>query len=41
MAPAWAGPAVEELRREVDELTSRQAIKAWLDHALNEGIDPL
>jgi hypothetical protein len=41
MAPGWDGPAVDELRRQVDELTSRQAIKAWLHHALNEGIDPL
>ena len=41
MAPGWDGPAVDELRRRVDELTSRQAIKAWLHHALNEGIDPL
>lgn len=38
---AWAGPAVQQLRRDVDLLTSRPAISAWLDRALEKGIDPL
>jgi hypothetical protein len=41
MAPGFRGPGVDELRRRVDELTSRQAIARWLDRAEAEGIDPL
>jgi hypothetical protein len=38
----WAEtPAVETLRQGVDGLTSRQAIGAWLQLALEHGIDPL
>ncbi|NEI52692.1 hypothetical protein GR217_34300 [Rhizobium leguminosarum] len=40
-APAWQGPAVDELRKAVNGLTSRQAIADWLAEALREGIDPL
>ena len=32
---------INELRRRVDELTSREAISAWLATALDMGIDPL
>jgi hypothetical protein len=39
---AWARDGVvEELKRDVDGLTSRLAIQAWLDKALDVGIDPL
>jgi len=41
MHPGWLGPGVEELRRGIDGLTSRQAIERWLDRALSENIDPL
>ena len=33
------GPALRALRRDVDKLTSRAAIDAFLDRALDEGID--
>jgi hypothetical protein len=39
MAPAWMG--VEQLRRDLDGLTSRAAITAWLDTAAHLGLDPL
>ena len=35
------GPDVSELRAEVDGLTSRAAIAAWMRKALLAGIDPL
>ena len=41
MAPAWQGPAIDALRAGIDGLTSRQAIRRWLDLALDENIDPL
>jgi hypothetical protein len=41
MAPAWHGPAIDALRAAIDGLTSRQAIRRWLDIALDENIDPL
>lgn len=40
-APVWHGPSIEQLRAEVDGLTSRAAIAAWLDRAELAGIDPL
>lgn len=40
-APAWQGAGVELLRQAIDRLTSREAIDEWLEHALDEGIDPL
>jgi len=41
MADGWHGPAIDALRAAIDGLTSRQAIRRWLDIALDEGIDPL
>lgn len=41
MAGPWRGPAVPELRRRIDDLTSRAALDRWLDDALDAGIDPL
>lgn len=41
MAPAWMGPEVDELRASLDGLTTRGAITAWLDQAMDAGIDPL
>jgi hypothetical protein len=38
---AWRGPAIDDLRRDVESLTDRAAIKRWLDRAEAEGIDPL
>jgi len=39
---AWGRDGVvEELKRDVDGLTSRLAIDAWLYKALDVGIDPL
>lgn len=35
----WVG--VDALRRDVDQLTSRAAIHAWLALAMAKGIDPL
>jgi hypothetical protein len=40
-APAWRGPEIEELRADIDGLTSRAAISRWIDRAVTEGIDPL
>jgi hypothetical protein len=40
-ANVWVGPEIGELRRRIDGLTSRQAIKQWLDDALEQNIDPL
>ena len=37
----WKGPAVEGLRRAVDSIRSRDDIQAWLETALEAGIDPL
>ena len=41
MAPVWRGPGVEVLRAGIERLTSKRAIDIWLDHAIEEGIDPL
>jgi len=38
---AWHGPEIDKLRARIDGLTDRQAIEAWLDDAIDEGIDPL
>ena len=40
-APAWKGPMIDVLRTQIEELTTRDAIAAWLDRAMDEGIDPL
>lgn len=39
MAPVWLD--VDDLRRDVEGLTTQEAIHAWLDRALDQGIDPL
>ena len=41
MADGWQGPSIDALRAAIDGLTSRQAIRRWLDVALDENIDPL
>lgn len=40
-APGWIGPEVAMLRVTVNALTRRADIDAWLDRALDAGIDPL
>jgi hypothetical protein len=40
-APVWHGPAINDLRAGIDGLTSRQAIRQWLDEAAEAEIDPL
>jgi hypothetical protein len=40
-APVWHGPAIDELRRAIDGLDTRQAIEKWLELALEAEIDPL
>lgn len=40
-ADVWKGPVIGELRRRINDLTSRQAIEVWLDDAIDAGIDPL
>ena len=37
----WAGPDIERLRADVDGLTSREAIDAWIERATEAGLDPL
>lgn len=37
----WMGDELPLLRERIDGLTSREAIRAWLDDALDMGIDPL
>ena len=38
----WAeNPEVTALRADIDGLTDRRTIHAWLDRALDAGIDPL
>lgn len=39
--PTWAGPDIDWLRQSINGLTSRATIDAWLDRALESGIDPL
>ncbi len=38
-SPFWGGAF--DLRRRIETLTTRGAIKAWLDDAVDIGIDPL
>lgn len=40
-APDFQGPEVDTMRRTIDGLTTRRAIRDWLDLALYAGIDPL
>lgn len=40
MAPVWAGPDIDALRADVDGLTTRGALNAWLERAIKAGIDP-
>jgi hypothetical protein len=40
-AEVWVGYGVGVLRRQIDQLDSREAIHAWLDDALKLDIDPL
>jgi hypothetical protein len=41
MAPNWRGKGVEDLRERVEDLDTRKKLGAWLDDALDIGIDPL
>ena len=41
MAPVWKGPEIEELRGDIDTLTSRATLEYWLDRAGDIAIDPL
>lgn len=40
-APGYVGPAVQQLRATVDQITTHAALKKWLDQAEDIGIDPL
>ena len=41
-SPVWfVGPEVAALRASIDGLTTRRAIAAWLERAVDAGIDPL
>lgn len=40
-ATCWRGEVVDNLRGRIDQLTSREAIDAWLHDALEVCIDPL
>ncbi len=40
-APGFRGAAIDELRATIGGLTTRRAISAWIDHAVDAGIDPL
>lgn len=40
-APAWTGREVRFLRRSIDSLTSREAIRSWLTIANEQEMDPL
>jgi hypothetical protein len=37
----WLGPMVDVLRTQVNEITTRDDIRRWLDRAMEEDIDPL
>lgn len=39
--PLFVGPDLEQLRADVDELVSTDDVRAWLDRALDAGVDPL
>jgi hypothetical protein len=34
-------PEIEQVRSEVDSLTSREALDRWIDAAIEAGVDPL
>lgn len=40
-APGFVGPEVDALRREVDSIATRNDVTAWLDRAVDAGVDPL
>lgn len=40
-APGFNGAGVDQLRTDIEGLTSRAAITRWLDTAADLGIDPL
>jgi hypothetical protein len=40
-ADVWDGPGIDVLRASVGTLTTRAAIRRWLDAAMDEAIDPL
>jgi hypothetical protein len=40
-APNWRGEGVEGLRERIEDLDTREKLEAWLDDALDIGIDPL
>lgn len=40
-APGFVGPEIDRLRSGVDHLYNTGDVRAWLDRALNAGIDPL
>ncbi len=37
----WKGSGIADLRRRIEELTSRPTIERWIDDALARDIDPL
>jgi hypothetical protein len=40
-APGWQGPDIDALRMAIDRLATRVEIAAWLERAMDAGIDPL
>lgn len=40
-APAFVGADVDELRAAVDELVTTDDVRAWLERAVDAGVDPL
>lgn len=40
-APGFIGPDVRRLRREIDQVTTNETLRSWLERALDAGIDPL
>lgn len=40
-APGFRGDEVDALRRDVDSIMTRNDVAAWLDHAIDAGVDPL
>lgn len=41
MGGVWSGPAAKQLRADVDRIFTHAELRAWLDRAVDEGIDPL
>lgn len=37
----WQGPGIAQLREDIDNLTTREAIMEWLDYADTCGVDPI